>query len=76
MKRYSHIRGNQPRLASLVCPFQRKGRECFFRETTIKSLSFAVSDSRFPPTYAALFRFPHLSFMPPVPYPPLRGTFP
>ena len=24
---YSHIRGNQPRLASLVCPFQRKGRE-------------------------------------------------
>ncbi len=29
-----------------------------------------------PPTYAALFRFPHLSFMPPVPYPPLRGTFP
>ena len=21
-------------------------------------------------------RFPHLSFMPPVPYPPLRGTFP
>ena len=24
----------------------------------------------------ALFRFPHLSFMPPVPYPPLRGTFP
>ena len=27
VKRYSHIRGNQPRLASLVCPFQRKGRE-------------------------------------------------
>ena len=26
-KRYSLIRGNQPRLASLVCPFQRKGRE-------------------------------------------------
>ena len=24
----------------------------------------------------ALFRFPHLSFMPPVPYPPLRGAFP
>ena len=24
----------------------------------------------------ALLRFPHLSFMPPVPYPPLRGTFP
>ena len=29
-----------------------------------------------PPTYAALFRFPHLSFIPPVPYPPLPGTFP
>ena len=29
MKRYSHIRGTQPRLASLVCPFQRKGREIF-----------------------------------------------
>ena len=29
-----------------------------------------------PPTYAALFRFLHLSFIPPVPYPPLRGTFP
>ena len=27
VKRYSHIRGSQPRLASLVCPFQRKGRE-------------------------------------------------
>ena len=27
VKRYFHIRGNQPRLASLVCPFQRKGRE-------------------------------------------------
>ena len=27
MKRYSHIRESQPRLASLVCPFQRKGRE-------------------------------------------------
>ena len=24
----------------------------------------------------ALLRFPHLSFIPPVPYPPLRGTFP
>ena len=47
-----------------------------FKEALIQSLSFAVSDSRFPPTYAALFRFPHLSFIPPVPYPPLRGTFP
>ena len=46
-----------------------------FKETLIQSLSFAVRDSR-SPTYAALFRFPHLSFMPPVPYPPLRGTFP
>ena len=27
VKRYSHIQGSQPRLASLVCPFQRKGRE-------------------------------------------------
>ena len=27
MKRYSHIQESQPRLASLVCPFQRKGRE-------------------------------------------------
>ena len=27
VKRYSHIRGSQLRLASLVCPFQRKGRE-------------------------------------------------
>ena len=27
-------------------------------------------------TCAALFRFPHLSFLPPVPYPPLWGTFP
>ena len=46
-----------------------------FKETLIQSLSFAVTDSRFP-TYAALFRFPHLSFIPPVPYPLLRGTFP
>ena len=29
VKRYSHIQGSQPRLASLVCPFQRKGREIF-----------------------------------------------
>ena len=27
VKRYFHSRGCQPRLASLVCPFQRKGRE-------------------------------------------------
>ena len=47
-----------------------------FKETLIKSLSFAVRDSRFPHICRALLRFPHLSFMPPVPYPPLRGTFP
>ena len=51
--------------ASLVCPFQRKGREIFV--TRGQGLT--------PPTCAALFRFSHLSFMPP-PYPPLRGTFP
>ena len=56
-----------------------------FKETLIKSLSFAVRDSRFPHMCRALLRFPHmcrallrfpLSFIPPVPYPPLRGTFP
>ena len=47
-----------------------------FKETLIQSLSFPVRVSRFPPTCAALFRFPPLSFIPPVPYPPLRGTFP
>ena len=47
-----------------------------FKETRIKSLPFAVRDSRFPHICRALLRFPHLSFIPPVPYPPLRGTFP
>ena len=47
-----------------------------FKGTLIILLSFAVSDSRFPLICRALLRFPHLSFMPPVPYPPLRGTFP
>ena len=48
-----------------------------FKETLIQSLSFAVRDSRFPPHICrALLRFPPLSFIPPVPYPPLRGTFP
>ena len=47
-----------------------------FKETLIKSLSFAVRVSRFPHMCRALLRFPHLSFIPPVPYPPLRGTFP
>ena len=39
-------------------------------------MSFAVRSSRFPYMCRALLRFPHLSFIPPVPYPPLRGTFP
>ena len=30
----------------------------------------------FPPHVPRTSPFPHLSFMPPVPYPPLRGTFP
>ena len=47
-----------------------------FKETLIKSLSFVVRVSRFPHMCRALLRFPHLSFIPPVPYPPLRGTFP
>ena len=47
-----------------------------FKAALIQSLSFAVRDSRFPHMCRALLRFPHLSFMPPVPYPPLRGTFP
>ena len=63
-----------PRFARL--PLPEEGARMIFKETLIQSLSFAVRDSRFPPTYAALFRFPHLSFIPPVPYPPLRGTFP
>ena len=47
-----------------------------FKEALVQSLSFAVRVSRFPHICRALLRFPHLSFMPPVPYPPLRGTFP
>ena len=47
-----------------------------FKEALIQSLSFAVRVSRFPHICRALLRFPHLSFMPLVPYPPLRGTFP
>ena len=39
-------------------------------------MSFAVRSSRFPYMCRALLRFPHLSFMPPVPYPPLRGALP
>ena len=37
-------------------------------------MSFAARDSRFPHMCRALLRFPHLSFIPPLPYPPLRGT--
>ena len=62
-----------PRFARL--PLPEEEARMIFNETLIQSLSFAIKDSR-SPTYAALFRFPHLSFMPPVPYPPLRGTFP
>ena len=47
-----------------------------FKETLIQSLSFAVRLSRFPHICHTLLRFPHLSFMPLVPYSPLRGTFP
>ena len=53
--------------ASLVCPFQRKGREIFV--TRGQGLTLPPHMCR------ALLRFSHLSFMPP-PYPPLRGTFP
>ena len=39
-------------------------------------MSFAVRNSHFPHMCRASLRFPHLSFIPPLPYPPLRGTFP
>ncbi len=45
-------------------------------ERSEKSLSFAARVLCFSHMCRALLRFPHLSFMPPVPYPPLRGTFP
>ena len=41
-----------------------------FKEALITSLSFAVRDSRFSHMCRAPLRFPHLSFMPPLPYPP------
>ena len=63
-----------PRFARL--PLPEEGARMIFKEALIQSLSFAVRDSRFPHICRALLRFPHLSFMPPVPYPPLRGTFP
>ena len=63
-----------PRFARLPLPEERA--RMIFKETLIKSLSFAVWDSRFPHMCRTPLRFPHLSFIPPVPYPPLRGTFP
>ena len=45
-------------------------------ERSEKNLSFAVRDSRFSHMCREPLRFPHLSFIPLVPYPPLRGTFP
>ena len=63
-----------PRFARL--PLPKEGARMIFKETLIKSLSFAVWVLRFPHMCRTLLRFPHLSFMPPVPYPPLRGTFP
>ena len=47
-----------------------------FKETLIQSLLFAVRLSRFPHICHALLRFPHLSFLPPLSYPPLWGIFP
>ncbi len=62
-----------PRFARL--PLPEEGARMFFKEALIQSMPFAVRDSR-PHICRALLRFPHLSFIPPVPYPPLRGTFP
>ena len=62
-----------PRFARL--PLPEEGARMIFKEALIQSLSFAVRDSR-PHICRALLHFPHLSFMPPVPYPPLRGTCP
>ena len=63
-----------PRFARL--PLPEEGARMIFKETRIQSLSFAVEHSRFPHICRAPLRFPHLSFIPSVPYPPLRGTFP
>ena len=54
-----------PRFARLPLP-----------EEGARNLCHSRSGTHVSPTCAALFRFPHLSFMPPAPYPPLRGTFP
>ena len=75
VKRYSFIREpTPPRFARL--PLPEEGARMIFKETLIQSLLFAVRVSRFPHICCALLRFPHLSFMPPVPYPPLRGHLP
>ena len=51
VKRYSHIQGSHPpRFARLHLPAE--GARMIFKETLIKSLSFAARDSR-SPTYAA-----------------------
>ena len=51
VKRYSHIQGSHPpRFARLHLPAE--GARMIFKETQIKSLSFAARDSR-SPTYAA-----------------------
>ena len=42
-------------------------------ERSEKTLSFAVRDSRFFHMCRAPLRFPHLSFLPPLSYPPLWG---
>ena len=44
-------------------------------ERNEKTLSFAVRDSRFSHMCRAPLRFPHLSFLPLLSYPPLWGTF-
>ena len=63
-----------PRFARL--PLPEEGARMIFKETLIQSLPFAVRDSRSPHMCRAPLRFPHLSFIPLEPYPPLRGTFP
>ena len=58
------------------CPFARSPPPYPHFERSEKSLSFAVRGSRFPRMCRAPLRFSHLSFMPPVPYPPPSGHLP
>ena len=51
-----------PRFARL--PLPEEGARMIFKETLIKSLSFAVRDSRSPHICRAPLRFPQLSFIP------------